>query len=139
MGTEPQIIAQYIKTGRARLVYRHLLQLGEGSRVLAEASECAGAQGQFWPFRALLYWNQDQLGDGTDVGQLRPLEDAVKLDHAAFQQCMDTHRFQQQVDADYAASQREGIESRPTLLVNGAPIIGSQPFEVFAKAIDAAH
>src|ERR687885_2202106 len=102
MGTAPQRIARYIKTGRARLVYRHLLQLGDGSRVLTEASECAGAQGKFWPFRELIYWNQDQLGDGTYVGLLRPLEEAVGLDRAAFQRCMDTHRFQQQVDAHYA-------------------------------------
>src|ERR687885_26180 len=113
MGTAPQRIARYITTGRARLVYRHLLQLGDGARVLAEASECTGAQGNFWPFRALLYWNQDQLGDGTDVGLLRPLE-AVGPHRAAFQQCMATHRVQQQVDADYAATQREGVVSPPT-------------------------
>ena len=139
VGTEPQIIERYIKTGRARLVYRHLLQLGEGSRVLAEVAECAGAQGKFWPMRELIYRRQDQVGDGTDPDGVLALVQAVGLDEPAYYQCMTDHRFRPQISNDYAASQREGIVNRPTMLVNGVPIVGDQPFAVFAKAIDAAH
>ncbi len=61
MENEPDLIEKYIKSGQARLVYRHLQQLGPGSRVLSEASECAGAQDRFWEMRELIYRRQDEL------------------------------------------------------------------------------
>ena len=61
METEPQIIRDYIATGKARLIYRHLLQLGDGSVRTAEASECAADQGQFWPMHDMLYARQSDV------------------------------------------------------------------------------
>ena len=48
METEPKIIELYIAPGKVKLVYRHLLQLGDGSVRTAEASECAADQRAFW-------------------------------------------------------------------------------------------
>jgi protein-disulfide isomerase len=136
---EPQIIAEYIKTGKARLVYRHLLQLGEGSQVLAEASECAGAQGAFWEMRELLYKRQADLYGAADFAAVEPLVAELGLDGPQFQQCMEQHQFQQQVLDDYAAAQREGVSSRPVMDINGTRIIGAQPFARYQQAADAVR
>jgi protein-disulfide isomerase len=137
MEVEPQLIRQYIETGRARLVYRHLLQLGDGSRTLAQASECAGDQGKFWEMRELVYRRQNQLGSAS-AAALTPLVEELGLDNATFTQCLESGQFRQQVDQDYAAAEREGITNRPVMDINSTRIIGAQPFAQFQRAVDAA-
>lgn len=139
METEPRLIEQYIRTGEARLVYRHLLQLGDGSRVLAEASECAGEQGKFWEMRELLYREQDRVFGATGFASVQPLAAELGLDEAAMQQCMDSGQFRAQVEADYAAGQREGVTSRPVMDVNGRRLVGALPLQQFQQAIEAAQ
>ncbi len=138
METEPQIVEQYVRSGRARLVYRHLLQLGEASARLAEASECAGEQGRFWEMRELIYRGQSDLFGATTFAAIQPLVAELGLDQARFQQCFDTRQYKQQVDDDYAAAQREGVRGRPVTDINGTRIVGAQPFAAFRQAIDAA-
>ncbi len=138
METEPQIVEQYVRSGRARLVYRHLVQLGESSAALAEASECAGEQGRFWEMRELIYRRQSDLFSATTFAAIQPLVAELGLDQARFQQCFDTRQYKQQVDDDYAAAQREGVRGRPVTDINGTRIVGAQPFAAFRQAIDAA-
>ena len=138
METEPEIIERYVRTGKARLVYRHLLQLGEATVALAEASECAGEQNRFWEMRELIYRRQGDLYTATTFEAIRPLVAELGLDDGKFQQCFDARQFEQQVAADYAAAQREGIRSRPVTDINGTRIIGAQPIARFREAIDAA-
>lgn len=137
--TEPQLIEQYVKTGRARLIYRHLFQLGDASRALAEASECAGAQGKFWEMRELIYTEQQQLYNGTDYAVIAPLVQQLGLDDATFQQCFANGDFRQQVADDAAAAEREGILSRPVMDINGTLLIGALPLSRYQSTIDAAR
>lgn len=137
--TEPQLIEQYIKTGQARLIYRHLVQLGDSSRALAEASECAGAQGKFWEMRELIYTEQGQLYNATESSVIAPLVQQLGLDQTRFEQCVTSHEFQQQVADDAAAAEREGVFSRPVLDVNGTRLIGALPLTRYQRTIDAAQ
>jgi protein-disulfide isomerase len=137
--TEPQLIEQYIRTGQARLVYRHLLQLGDGSRVLAEANECAGEQGRFWEMRELLYREQDRVFAARDFGSVQPLAAQLGLDETAMQQCMDSGQFRAQVEADNAAAGREGVTSRPVMDINGQRLVGALPLPQFQQVIEAAQ
>lgn len=121
---EPQLIDQYVRTGRAKLIYRHLLQLGDPSEALAEASECAGAQGKFWEMRELIYREQDRVFSGT-INVTRPLAAQLGLDVDQFTQCVQSRAFEQAVESDYAAAQREGITSRPVMDINGTRLIGA--------------
>lgn len=137
METEPQLIEQYVKTGKARLVYRHLLQLGDASKVLAEASECAGAQGKFWEMREQIYRRQAELYSASSFAAVQPLVAELGLDEAQLQQCMEQHQFEQQVTADFAAAEREGVRSRPVLDINDTRIVGAQPLSRFQQVLDA--
>lgn len=138
-GVEPEIIEQYIRSGRAKLVYRHLLQLGDVSRVLAEASECGGEQGRFWELRRLFYANQDSLLGAAGYDAVQPFVQQLGLDEDSFRQCLADGKYRAQVDGDYAAAQSEGIFNRPVVDVNGKRIVGAQPFGTFQAAIDAAR
>ncbi len=136
METEPQLIEQYVKTGKARLIYRHLLQLGAASKALAEASECAGAQGKFWEMREQIYQQQEQLYAATTFAAVQPLVAALGLDESRFQQCFEQRQFEQQVLADYAAAQQAGVRSRPVMDINGTRIVGAQPISQFQRVLD---
>ena len=136
METEPLIVEQYVRTGKAHLVYRHLLQLGAGSLALAEASECAGAQGKFWEMRELIYREQNRLFGATGAAAIQPLAAAIGLDEAEWGQCMDEHRFEQQSKDDHEAARREGVTSRPVMDIDCTHIIGAQGFAAFQKVLD---
>jgi protein-disulfide isomerase len=137
--TEPQIISSYIASGKVKLIYRHLLQLGDGSLRTAEASECAADQGKFWPMRAMLYGQQRDVYGTSDLdATLTGFADQLGLDTQAFGACMQSHKHIQFVNDDYAAAQREGVQFRPVFDINGARITGAQPYAVFQKQIDAA-
>jgi protein-disulfide isomerase len=53
-----------------------------------------------------------------------------------FNNCLDTGKYATQVQKDTAFGQSLGISSTPAFAVDGQPLIGAQPFEVFKKLID---
>lgn len=136
METEPALIEQYVKTGKARLVYRHLIQLGADSLALAEASECAGAQGKFWETRDQIYRRQSELRGTIDLVALRPLVDGVGLDAEAFQTCFEQHEFRRQVEDDAAASEQAGVRSRPVIDIAGTRFIGARSLAEYQSVLD---
>lgn len=139
METEPKIIEAYIATGKAKLIYRHLLQLGEGTTRTAEASECAADQGKFWEMRNLLYERQSDLYATNNLeGALIVFARELSLDEDPFNSCMSSRKHLEAVRADYLDAQAAGVRSRPTIDINGVRIVGAQPFEVFQRTIDKA-
>jgi protein-disulfide isomerase len=59
------------------------------------------------------------------------------LNANAFNDCLDTGKYTSIVEAETSSAQSIGVRSTPTFLVNGKPVIGAQPFEVFKQAIEA--
>src|SRR5581483_6895792 len=53
----PQLIADYIATGRARIVFHDAALGPDEARLAHEAAHCAADQGKFWPAYAALYAN----------------------------------------------------------------------------------
>jgi protein-disulfide isomerase len=134
--TEPALIEQYIQTGKARLVYRHLIQLGATSLALGEASECAGAQGKFWEARDQIYRRQRELAGANTFAKLEPLVTDLGLDAPQFQTCFDQHEYRKQVQDDAAAAERAGIRSRPVFDIAGTRLIGAQSLAEFQRVLD---
>jgi protein-disulfide isomerase len=137
METEPQIIAEYVAAGKVRLVYRHLLQLGDGSELLAEYSECAADQGKFWQMRRALYAAQSTAYSDAHAGAAQAAAQAG-ADIAALDACVSAHTHQAMVEADYAASIKEGVRARPVFVIGARTLLGSQRIETFKQIIDAA-
>ena len=140
--TEPQIKEQYIKTNKAKLIYRHLAFLGPESVEAAEASECAKDQGKFWAFHDELF--ETEIADGAEHnGNLNrelfvKLAGQVGIDVAKFSACYDGNQHAQVVSAETQSGQQSGVNATPTSFVNDKMIQGAQPFEQFKAAIDQA-
>ena len=121
-----------------RFEYKHFAFLGAESEQAAEAAECAREQGQFWPYHDTLFANQR----GENQGAFR--EDALKafaaalgLDEAAFDQCLESGRYEDEVRSETAAGQQRGVRSTPTLFINGEKVEGAVPFAQLQPRIEA--
>lgn len=72
----------------------------------------------------------------TAVAQLKEGAGKLGLDRAAFDQCLDSGRHEAVIKAAFASGEKLGVNSTPTIYVNGRPLIGAQPYEVFKQVID---
>ena len=69
---------------------------------------------------------------------LKGLATDVGLDAEAFNQCLDSGKYTEEVQKDYQDGITYGVTGTPAFFINGVSIIGAQPFANFKAAIDAA-
>lgn len=138
--TEPQIIQNYVNSGKVKIAFRHFAFLGPASIVAADAAECANDQGKFWDFYNYLYKNQPPESDTTmyTSGTLSKAAGTMGMDAAKFKTCVDTKADDAKVQQDLADGTKAGVNGTPAFFVNGTFISGAQPYSVFQQAIDAA-
>lgn len=98
----------------------------------AEAAHCAGEQGKYWEMHDKLFADQRAL----HVPQLKQSALAIGLDAAKFDQCLDSGKHAVLVTAGMAQGEKLGVNSTPSLYINGRALIGAQPFEQFKAVID---
>ncbi|MBA3235420.1 MAG: DsbA family protein [Chloroflexi bacterium] len=136
---EPQIRATYIDTGRVKLVWHDFAWIGPESRDAANAARCAGDQDKFWEFHDVLYGNQAGENAGAFAkDRLKAFGASIGLEPATFDACVDANRYAGAVSADFADVRDKGFNGTPTFLIGDQRIVGAQPFETFAAAIEAA-
>jgi len=136
--TEPQLDEAYIQSGKVRFGYFHFAFLGPESNWAAEASECASDQDKFWEYHDILYCSQSGENQGAfSKDNLKKFAENLGLDMSAFNECLDSGKYTQLVLDDSSISSSMGVRSTPTFLINGQPVIGAQPYEIFQQTIDA--
>jgi protein-disulfide isomerase len=144
--TEPEIVQNYINTGKVRMVFRDFAFLGPESTAAAEAAQCAEDQNQLWAYHDALYSAKvadDAKGGSEDDGffstaELLKLGQQVGLNMSTFTSCVDNNTDANIVAQEKAAAGAAGIDSTPSFLVNGTMISGAQPYSVFQSALDSA-
>ncbi|MBI2359296.1 MAG: DsbA family protein [Deltaproteobacteria bacterium] len=133
--TLPQIQQKYIKTGKARFVYRHLAILGKPSLAAAQASECAHEQGKFWDYHDKLFASAGSPLAFTR-GRLEGYARELALKGEVFNRCLESEKYLKKVEGETAMGAFLGARGTPTFFLNGRLIVGAQPFDVFASAIE---
>ena len=99
--------------------------------MISEASECAGAQGAFWPYYEVLFQNS-RPGEA----ELKQFAVDLGLDATAFNACLDNHEFAGIVSSQTQFAQQIGVQSAPSFLVNNQPVVGAQPYKSFEQYIE---
>ena len=136
---EPALIKQYVDTGKATFVYKHIAILGQESLWAAQASECAADQGKFWQFHDLLFDKQNGENQGAfNKDKLLGFAQELKLDMTKFEPCLNQDQTADRVRADSQEGQKAGVRGTPTFFINGKPLVGAQPIEAFQTAIESA-
>jgi protein-disulfide isomerase len=132
--TLPRIVAEYTETGKVRFLYRHFVALGPASAGAAEAAECAGEQGKFWPYHDLLFERAGAFAEG----KLKAYAGELGLEPKAFDACLASGRHQERIVAESSIARSLGASGTPAFLVNGRLLIGAHPFSTFKAILDAA-
>ena len=135
LGAEVDIKAAYIQSGQVKLIFVPMLDHGDRSIQAHQAAECAGEQGQFWPFHDLLFAELWDLWRGDIRAVIKEKAQRLPLDHTAFNTCIDEQRYVSKVQAQDQTRKEIGIRSRPTIFVNDQIVVGPQSFEVFNDLI----
>jgi len=135
--TFDEIKKAYIDTGLLRFVSRDfpLTNLHPHAMRAAMASRCAGEQGKYWEMRSTLVKNGAALSPQLMTSTAKDLG----LDVAAFDACVDSGRFEADIQKDVQAAQGVGIGGTPSFVVGrtvangleGVRLTGAQPFAVF--------
>jgi protein-disulfide isomerase len=121
-----------------RIGFWHFAFLGNESQWAGEASECASEQDAFWQYHDFLFNNQAGENRGAfNKDNLKHFAEQLGLDTQSFNECLDSGKYADQVQAETNAAQQIGVQSTPSFLINGQPVIGAQPFEAFQQVIDA--
>ena len=130
--TLKQIHAKY--GDRVRIVWKDfpLTQIHPQAFKASEAGHCAAEQGKFWQFHDAVYANQQAM----EPEDLKRHAASVGVDAARFNACLDTSKHAEVVRNGVAEGTRLGINSTPTVFINGRRVAGAQPYEVFAGIID---
>ena len=135
--TLPQLDEEYIKTGKAKLVYRDFaLSFHPFAQKAAEAAECARDQKgdeMYYLFHNKIFENQQNIG----VDALKGYASGLGLDTGKFNTCLDSGKFAQETQKDFQAGQAAGVSGTPSFFINGKKVVGAQPFAVFKQIIDA--
>jgi len=88
------------------------------ARKAAEAADAANAQGKFFEYTALLFKRQNAL----DVPSLKKYASEIGLDRARFDAELDKGVHAADVRHDLDDGEINGIDSTPTIFINGVKL-----------------
>jgi protein-disulfide isomerase len=132
--TYPQILKQYVNTGKVKYVFRDFpLSFHKNAQKAAEAAECAHEQDKYWEMHDKLFENQRNL----DIASLKQYAADINLDTKKFNSCLDSGKYASEVQKDFNEGSRYGVSGTPTFFINGIKLVGAQPLSAFKQVIDA--
>ena len=137
---EPNIIKDYVKTGKVKFYFRNYAFLGPASTLAAQAGECANEQNKFWDFHDYMYKNQPDESDTSmyTVDNLSQIAGNLGMDQSQFQDCLTSKKYAKNVDKDLSEGSAAGVSGTPTTFINGIAVVGAVPYDQIKQAIDAA-
>jgi protein-disulfide isomerase len=136
----PSLAANELANGAARIVFHDFAFIGPESFTAARAGHAAANQNRFWDLWSTLYANQGPENAGTlTTARLVELARGLGLDVDRFTADMALGAAGPAVDASNAAAHELGVNSTPTVAINGQLLVGAGYEEIAAAVADAAR
>jgi len=116
-------------------VFRDFPVTSEESILAAEAGECAQEQGEnfFWLMHDKMFLYQDDLS----LENLKAYALQAGLNTDYFNECLDSGKYAEEVEADQADGLAAGVTGTPTFFINGYRIPGVIARDKFRETIDS--
>jgi protein-disulfide isomerase len=125
---------------QVRVVYKDLPldAIHPWARPAAIAGQCIFEQKEaaFWPYHDWVFENQSQITPENFRDKLADFVPSVGLDMPQLQPCLDKRATEAKVNASVAEAQRLGVNSTPTLFVNGRRLVGQVAWPVLKRVIE---
>ena len=123
LGMGRQLKKDFVDKGRIDFVFRHFPFIGEESFRAAEATECARDQDKFWEYHDTVFENWDGVNKGAySDDNLKGFASSLQLDRGAFDSCLDGGKYRGKVEEDFQLGERMGVNSTPSLFLQGRRI-----------------
>lgn len=132
----PKITDKYIKTGKAKIVFKDLVgNLGSDSKTAAVAANCAFEQNKFLEYHDDLFAFQDK-GRIFSQENILNLAQKLNLDIFKFNECVGLEKNKKDVEEDTKEGKLAGSRGTPTIFINGIKVAGVQSFLVYQEIIE---
>jgi protein-disulfide isomerase len=131
----------YIDTGKVKFVNRDLplTEIHPHALRAAQATRCAGDQGQYWPLR-------DQLQRSNEALELSNLLDhaaKLSLDLPTFRTCIEKEKYRSAIERDARQAMNWGVTATPSFVigkstssgVDGEIVSGAVPYEALSARL----
>lgn len=129
-----------VDPGKTRLVFKFfpLTAIHPWSMQAAEAGECVAQQGSvtFWNFERAVFAAQDKITPANAKARLRDFASEAGAKLPPYDACLLRPSTHAAVEASIAEGKRLGVESTPTMFVNGRPIPGAIPEQQMQMLVD---
>jgi protein-disulfide isomerase len=143
LNTLPQMLKDYVDTGKVKIVFLDFAFLGNDSTTAALYGRSVWKlyPSRYLDWRTAMYTAQDQEGDkgfgnavtidtlDATIGGL----DAAKI---AADVKANTNTYQAAIDADRVEVTKAGITGTPSFVIGTQLIVGNQPYTILKAAID---
>ncbi len=142
--TEPQIMQNYVNTGKVRFYFLDLVILGPDSQTLAQGAWCANDQGKYYDYHDFIYSHQGQENSGwaTPAKVKNLAANLTGLDSQQFNSCLDSQKYAPRIQQLTQLAEASGATSTPTVFIGNdrigyVEVVGAQPYAVFQQVIDS--
>jgi protein-disulfide isomerase len=130
----PELKKKYIDTGKVRLVYRDF-PLDQIALQVAQVAECAGKD-RYFGVVDVVFRTQPQWAASKDpVGELGKSLRIAGITEADIKACVADEKVANAIVAERQTGEKIGVNSTPTLFVNGERWDGPRTIEAFDEAL----
>lgn len=122
---------------KVQFVFKHLpLSIHPQAQNAALASECANEQGKFVAYADKLFAAQAEWGKTEGTQTFKNYARQSGLNASQFNQCMDSNKYAEKINADTQEAQSFGISGTPATFLNEQFSGGVVPYASFKQSID---
>jgi protein-disulfide isomerase len=133
--TYPELKKRYIDTGKVRFIFREfpLDPLAAGASMLARCAD----KDQFYPLIETLFQQQRQWAVEKPIPQLMAIAKQAGMSEQKFNACLSDQKMLDAMQTEQKrATDKFGVNSTPTLFINGKKQVGGVSIDDLAKVID---
>ena len=142
--TLPQLIKDYVDTGKVKVVFMDFAFLGEKSITLALYGRSVWKlyPEQYSAWRTAVFGAQDGegnqgFGDASSIDKLNATIAGIDAVKVTADVKANRSAYEAQINADKAEAQKVGINATPSFVIGTEVIQGAYPYPTFQAAIDA--
>jgi protein-disulfide isomerase len=133
--TYPELKKRYIDSGKVRFIFREfpLDSLAAGAAMLARCAD----KDKFFPMIETLFQLQRTWAVEKPIPPLMAIAKQAGFSEKSFNACLADQKMLDAIQAEQKrATEKFGVNSTPTLFVNGKKVVGGVSIDELAKTID---
>lgn len=139
----PQLVNDYVKTGKVKIVFKDFQFLGEDSQTAGLIARAVWevAPDKFYEWYKAMYDKQDDENSGWGTkADILALTRSLGIDTAKVEQLMTSKatEYQKAMDADKAEGGVFGVNGTPSMIIGKQLLVGAEPYSAVKQLIDLA-